>query len=172
MTSILEEYRRRHGLSSLTPVTEGLLFLESPRKQFICLTSSPSKQFVSCVQCRSMAVSHKIILEVFQQGRFPNCCQALTHTHIDPDAELVEQINALGVTGDPFISKGTRSQEQWLWNFFKKSHPRLGEGVHLKFESWQDEVFYYAMNHNRVFKVYYDNLYLPFMVNRKYILVE
>ena len=102
-----------------------------------------------------------------------------------PDADVVDYIRSHVPKGEdytPYVSKGERDQERWLWEFFKltgvfeglpgwksfKEHiPSDEHGLDWFAEAW------WAMQYvPDTFRRFYDQLYAIVAINRTYILVD
>lgn len=184
MGSLLEEYRKRHKISCVWPVNEGILFFEKQGKPAaIAVTSSYTKSLSVCPACPLNPDS--IILEIYHLYKFPKCVKRITHTHMPPDADLIDYICNHVPKGEeysPYISSGERDQERWLWELFLLTSPFAG---HSKWESflqtqkttdpklvWLEQAFWATLNAPAQFKTYYNAIYSVCMVNRCYILTD
>lgn len=195
MSNLLEEYRRRHGIQSVCPVNEGVLFFEKDAKpSLVVLTSSFTKHALTCPKCPSSPDA--IALEIFGLASFPNCISSLSHSHILPDSDLLEYVRNHLTSGDryiPYISKGERDQERWLWDFFQRTNvfsysasvmfswkrflscrqklSEMYEDVSTEV-NWLDEAMFMATNFPSYFEVFYNMIYSRFLINRHYILTN
>jgi len=184
MGSLLEEYRKRHQIDCVWPVNEGVLFFDLDDKpSVIALTSSFTKQLHVCPACPKNA--HGICLEIFRSYRFPSCLQRVTHTHMPPDADLLEYIRSHVPKGDksvPRICKSERDQERWLWGFFLEADPFHALPLWDKFVAnhetenpellWIEQAFWTMLNLPDHLRRFYDTVYSVCMVNRRYILMD
>ena len=176
MPSILEEYRRRHRIESINPIPEGVLFLsDGPAKRLVCLTSSYTKSTTLCEECAS--APPKLVLELFKPSCIPYLIQLVVHCHIEPDADLLEVIQVvMGSRYVPFMSKGERDQEEWLWRTFRQA---VGQGNGNRQqrrealqENWIADAIRLASNNPDLFSNFYEQMYSPLVINRRYILAE
>src|SRR5687767_5462508 len=113
MSSLIEEYRKRHSIDCIWPMNEGSLFFERAGKPtVVTITSSFTRGHTVCPACPLNAES--IVLEVFKVHSYPRCLLRMTHTHMPPDADLLHYIRNHLPQGEeyvPYISKGERDQE-------------------------------------------------------------
>lgn len=187
MGSIFEEYRRRHRISTVAAITEGVLFLEKEgTPAAICTTSSHTKSIGTCRGCRSK--TSEVVAELMVVTHFPNLYSPVCHEHISADTDVIGFISrfspAIGKM-EPYVSKGERDQERWLWNFFLAStQTKRGLGTRAFAEmysregrcqdpsmSWIDDQFWLATNHADIYSQYYESVYSQFSINRKYLLL-
>jgi hypothetical protein len=184
MGSLLEEYRRRHHIDCIWPVNEGVLFFDQGDKpSVIAITSSFTKQLHVCPACPQN--THGICLEIFRRYGFPMCLQRVTHTHMPPDADLLEYIRnhvPQGEKSTAYICKSERDQERWLWEFFLATEPFRGVSLWDKFMAsykpedpelfWVEQALWTISNLPEHFRQFYENIYSICMVNRRYILMD
>lgn len=187
MASLLEEYRRRHGIQSISPITEGVLFFTYENKpSLICLTSSVTKNLHMCGSCLSDTPG--VVLELLKPARFPYCAAVSTHLHVALDIDLLETIEQLTKCKHvPFISSGERDQERWLWWWFtelkqmglsgcpgemRKAFDTPKQKKKESSLSWLEDAFSVAVRHPDVYRIFYDHAYVPCYINRKYMLVN
>jgi len=181
MSNLLEEYRRRHRIPSVWPVNEGMLFFDFKKKPgLIAITSSFSKSVHACPACPEN--TEAIVLEIFRSYRFPHCVQRVIHTHMPPDADLLQYVRnhvPKGDKFDPYISPGERNQERWLWEFFLQSNP-LSSKAHEQMAKlpcerpdllWLEQAIWMMNRQPEQFRTFYQNVYSICMVNRRYILM-
>jgi len=183
MASLLEEYRCRHSIDCVCPINEGVLFFDHKQKasELIAITSSTTKQLFVCPACSKN--SDSICLEVFRRFRYPYCVQRITHTHIPPDADLLDYVHNHVPKGEefvPYVAKGERDQERWLWEFFKKtgafdkniSWEENRKTIQSSELNWLDEAFLASRSFCDIYRRFYEQVYTISMVNRHYILLN
>jgi len=184
MGSLLEEYRKRHGIESVWPVNEGVLFFNRKGKpSLIAITSSFSKGFHVCPACPKN--TDAIVLEVFSPYHFPHTIQRVVHTHMPPDADLLQYIRKHVSGGDghePYVSKGERDQERWAWEFFLQSQPfdqidiwktileQQKKSEENPDHHWLEQAMWAVEAHPEAFRNFYLGVYSLSLVNRRYIL--
>jgi hypothetical protein len=184
MSSLYEEYRKRHGIGCVWPVNEGVLFFDCDKEPtLVAITSSFTKQLLVCGACAKN--SESICLEIFRRYKFPYCVQRITHTHMPPDADLLDYIRSHVPKGEdymPYVSAGERDQERWLWEFFKLtgafSQMKAWSGFKERHKpevtelAWLEEAWWVANQAPDTFRRFYEQLYSICMVNRHYILID
>lgn len=170
MGTMIEEYRRRHGISGICPINEGVLFLNKLNDPFsIILTGSYSKAQTLCDICSLDA--HSIVLEIYTRNEFPYLVRLYAHLHVSCEDDLCDILGKkLGKFDQytPFVAKSQRDLECWLWEFFKKSgyHPHCGSKL------WLDEMVDTTIHDSESMRLFYDRLYSVCMIGRKYILMN
>ena len=188
MGSLLEEYRRRHGITCVWPVNEGTLFFErNNRPELICITSSHSKAHAVCPACPVNRGG--ITLEIFRRGSSRGCCRRVAHVHMPPDGDLLHYVerHVRGGSGySPVIIHTERELERWTWEFFLQTHPFKGDAK-LRFQalledqkrtgedertSWITQMVWTMRSFPSHFRNYYLHVYSICLVNRTYILME
>lgn len=171
MSTLLAEYRYRHGINGIWPMNEGLLFFERNNEPaLIAITSSFTKSINVCASCPKN--SGGITLELFGLAKFPVCIQRITHTHMPPDSDVVNYVVNHVPNGEqykPIVSTGDRFQEEWLWRFFIRSRAFNGA---LKESFWIDQMMWVAKNKPKHFSIFYQQVYSICMINRTYILSD
>ena len=184
MGSLLDEYRKRHGIDGIWPVNEGSLFFDLNKKpSLVVITSSFGKNLDVCPACQDN--KDAIILEIFRTYRYPHCTQRVTHTHMPPDANLLQYVGKHIDKGNqfvPYISSGERDQEGWLWRFFLRSEPfkQIAEWQEfLKHQKtacqdpklkWLEQAMWTMQNAPDRYRTFYMNVYSNCLINRRYIL--
>lgn len=176
--SLLEEYRRRHGIKGICPVNEGVLFFNlKDMPEAIVLTSSFTKQVSICPKCPNN--SDGVCLETFRFKPFPRCIQRVSHSHISPEDDLITHLQNAFPNGDdliPHVCKSERDQEQWVWEFFLRGCPCRHEDRWRDFLkkhkdlTWLDQAYWVALNLPHLFEHFYQHVYSLCMINRKYTL--
>lgn len=172
--NLLEEYNRRHGVTAIPPVDEGVLFFNAGKAPAaVCLTSSPTRHHTTCRRCVDQGSGSGLVVELFVPDKSGNNPWSLAgHSHLDPDCDLrahVEEV--LGRKVEPVVVSDNRQVEAWLWRFFTKSVPPS----HTKWES-RDEVLrafeqmvWTVQKQPARFGLFYRTCY-PLVLNRKYLL--
>lgn len=184
MADIVTEYRTRHGLpQAIVPVTEGLLFLNNPKnpskqEMLVVLVSSVSKSHNMCRECHEYMGA--TVLEVIQPTYYPRFLSSRYHVHFMNEFDLLKEVRAHhGAHWSPVAIPTARDLEQFVWEMFTEwaqASPDLGSSVRHYFLStkkskpWIDEAVHFASNHAGTFQHFYDNLYSPLLINRKYLL--
>lgn len=184
MSGLMTEYRKRHGLKSICPINEGVLFFnKNNAPAIIALTSSYTKSVLTCAFCPMNAES--ITLEIFcHSDDRHDLKQRVVHTHIPPDGDLIEYVinHMPSQNYQPYVSLGERDQERWLWEFYqntsrmkaitqggKKSQKTKQAFSHT---NWLEQAISFSINYPSEFKLFYDLIYQPCLIARRYILVE
>lgn len=177
MTNLLEEYRRRQQVKAVWPINDGVLFFnEGSLPGIICLTSAFSRGIDICDSCPSYQSA--LITELITFKEAPTYANIILHLHISPDMDLIEAINRSfpkSYRYEPYLAKGARDQEQWLWTFFMRTKPwtklyNWNPEV-LKWD-WAEQAFWFANHASSVFQAFYGKIYSLAMINRNYILVD
>ena len=188
MTDILTEYRKRHGLpQAIAPVTEGVLFLHdanNPGKQttIAALVSSVSKSYQMCRDCHNFQGA--VTLEIVTLTGFPRLLQHRYHAHFVNEFDTIKEVRAQqGLQYSPIAIPTARELEQFTWELFihalGRDNSDLGSSMRSymktresrKFKSWIDEAIFFAENYASTFQQFYDSLYSPLLINRKYLLL-
>jgi len=180
MTSLLAEYRERHGIRCVLPLDEGCCFFDFHKKPaVIVLTSSHSRTNTVCRNC--LQPGNGLVTELFVHSKlhYPEPTWKLVkHEHLlSPDVDLRDWVNKnLTDIHEPYIPDSFTEVECWLWRFFIKHHPMFVRKWNNKDEtlktieqmSWVTDPKN-KQQHN-LFEDFYRKLYCPFVVARKYIL--
>lgn len=179
MTSLITEYRKRHGLSCIMSVDEGVTFFDSGKKPTaIVMTSSLSRTVTNCRAC----LAHKggLIGEVFvHTGKcHPEPTFRLArHQHIEADIDIRAWANEHAGPGlEPMVARSDRDIEAWLWRFFIRNNPVFARKWANKDETLRAiEQMAWAVDNSgshqgqpRVFDSFYKNLYYTFILGRRY----
>lgn len=176
MGNLAQEYRSRYGIDCICPVNEGVLFFNRDSKPALfVITSSLTKSWINCSSCIRNPGS--IVLEIFQAYQFPKCIKRIAHTHMPPDANILDYITNHVADGEqyvPYISTGERDQEKWIWEFLLQTGILNSLNTHRKMldGSWIDQAMWLMQNFPEYYKLFYNNLYTVCMINRSYILVN
>ncbi len=180
MTSLITEYRKRHGLKCIMSVDEGVTFFDSNKKpSAIVMTSSHSRSVTNCRQCLSH--SGGLIGELFvHTGQcYPKqVCQLVRHEHMEADVDLHSWANkhATGISElQPFIPSEDKELDCWLWQFFIRNNP-----IYLRKWTNKNEIARSMEqiawtidsskmpNNSRQFEAFYKYFYYTFLLGRKY----
>ena len=185
MTDILSEYKQRHGLPpSITPVTEGLLFLKSDlpkRLGAAVLVSSVSKSYQMCRECASYPGA--VTMEVLRPQYFPHPLQLCYHVHFSHDFDIMKEVHANFGKAEPYSPVAlptARAVEEHVWEMFmetaQNNTSEMGSSAknYLKARKpgrWLEEATMFATKYSNIFQYFYDSVYSPLLINRKYLLL-
>lgn len=181
MTSLITEYRKRHGLNCVLSMDEGVTFFDAgKRPAAIVMTSSHSRSVTNCRQC----LSHEggLIGELFvHTGQsYPHpTFKMVRHEHIEADIDLRAWANRYAGEKEalePYIAPSDRDVECWLWRFFVRNNQSFARKWQNKDEPFRSlEQIAWAIDNSgthqsqpRVFEAFYKTLYYTFRLGRKY----
>jgi hypothetical protein len=181
VTSLITEYRKRHGLTCVMSVDEGVTFFDSNKKpSAIVMTSSHSRSVTNCREC----LGHKggLIGELFVhtgQHHPKQVYRLARHEHIEADVDLCAWANKHNPGGsklEPFTPSSDREVECWLWQFFIRNNPAYLRKWANKEEplrsieqmAWTIDNSGNYPNQPRTFECFYKSLYYTFLLGRKY----
>jgi hypothetical protein len=178
MNPLQNEYIKRHNIQHLCPLTEGVLFFEKNKKPHsVCLISSRHKGLRSCPVC---STTNEFIFEWFILDKFPRLHYDVMHQHITPDVNLFDFFKEhLPADCTPYVSKGDRDQEEWLWKALTSvdRFSASGSSIAKKAQSctdrsntWLASIIYILQNSPDTFNTLYEH-YSYCLINRKYLLV-
>jgi hypothetical protein len=101
------------------------------------------------------------------------------HDHIDPDADLRGHVRKLTPRAEPVVVPCDRAVEAWLWRFFTVAEAGQFAGMKAgrpKREDRDDigaayeQMLTVATINPKLFDQFYQRLYVPLLLNRKYLL--
>lgn len=181
VTSLVTEYRKRHGITCVLSVDEGVTFFDANKKPAaIVLTSSHSRSVTNCRQC----LQHKggLIGELFVHNNqfFPkDVCQLHRHEHVEADVDLCAWANA-NAPGkailEPFTASSDRELECWLWQFYIRNNPaylrkwsnKEDPARSLEQMAWTVDSSGNSQGDLRLFESFYKSIYYTFLLGRRY----
>lgn len=158
MTSLLREYNKRNKTEYLSPIDEGILFVENEKNSYICLVSSPQRSRKNCPSCIH---KNNFILEVFPgffEDRIP------LHVHMLIEENLLNYLPK----GNIFYPTDQYEIESWLWNYFKK-YSQYSKELKTKNQDMISEMIHYSEYKPNVLNYYIANYYTFYLLNKKYI---
>jgi len=165
MANLLEEYRKRHGIEAICPANEGVLFFEYEGKApLIVLMSTRNKALGSCVFCSR---DQRLVFELCCPAGNPELVRIVSHEHIAPDEDIMRYIPK---GYKPYVSKGERDQERWLWEKFFLCVLSEKSRKSFRGQDWISGAVELISASPDSFDLFYENIYAPILINRRYIL--
>lgn len=178
MSTLQQEYRKRHGGDFIWPCQAGVCFFDSDNGQpaTIVTTSLQGQSNSNCGQCACATTG--VVVEVFVPTPWPGTSPYYTqtgHYHIAPDLDLLRFVRTLGakrlVWGGgtkPFVAAKYSDLEVWLWKWFFAAVEKSNKWEKLPA---QEAMAWYALRRNLTYQLYY-SLCEKFLAGRKYILID
>lgn len=186
MGNLLNEYRRRHNSSFIWASNDGVCFFNKNRKPAaVCLLTDVCRAVVSCELCHTK--NPKFVCEVlapkdsaYSVGFF----KILRHEHVGVDIDVNKILTNLDSKFVPYYAKDQKDIETWLWQFFIQMQPFAKSQYQFnKFVKSQDkrqtgvmrsldQMFWTIECFPSVYSIFYDRLYLPFIIGRNYLLYK
>lgn len=185
MGNLLSEYRRRHNSNFIWASNDGVCFFNKNRKPAaVCLLTDACRAVSTCEYCHSR--TPKFVCEVLAHTdrlASRNIVKILFHEHVDVDIDVNKVLTSLDPDFVPYHAKDQKDIETWLWHFFLQMRPFAKYPQFDKFVKSQDkkqtnvmrsldQMFWSARNQPATYALFYERLYLPFIIGRNYLLYK
>ena len=193
MSDLANEYRKRHNLSGICFVNEGVLFLERKGEPaLICISSTHSKSLTTCDVC-SPNMPHLTVELCTGVKMSMTGYRVARHAHVPPDEDILEYIYTAmaeeencsmdSLLYEPFTSRNDRDQEEWLWRFYLHHCKPLASTTRRDFErfckrlskgdpnNFIAEMTWCATHTAATIVNFYNSFYSSFLINRMYMLM-
>lgn len=185
MGNLLSEYRRRHNSNFIWASNDGVCFFNKNRKPAaVCLLTDACRAVSSCDFCHSR--QPKFVCEVVEPAeRFHMryLIKLLFHEHVEVDIDVAKVMGSLDDSYVPYHAKDQKDIETWLWHFFLQTRPFVKYPQFEQFAKEQDkkqsnvmrsldQMLWTASTLPSTYAIFYERMYLPFVVGRNYLLYK
>lgn len=183
MTSLINEYRRRHKAKFVWPINDGFCFFVKKNKpSLIVTTSESSRSLTSCESC-STCDSNLVVEAYIINAPFLMCSiKRVIHRHIRPDTDVCCAVDKFESGYEAVAIKSDVEADLFLWRTFMQLNPCGNDKEYRKMEQLLNDLkmplrpktiqsmLWMALNRKEIFQYYYENIYQSLMAGRRYIL--
>lgn len=184
MANLLNEYRRRHKLDFVWAINDGVCFFtKSGMLPVICVTSDNTRPVGTCKRCNTLNTT--LVAECFTLGDTDHAKECVLHDHINPDADICKLVTSnIGEGYKPYMARSQREIEVWLWDYFLQFKPFASargwrelreeqrESNEDHFDKAVTQMLWAAKTQPHIYRYYYERVYQPLLLGRKYMLMK
>jgi len=180
MTSIVNEYRRRHRSTFVWPVNDGFcFFVKKNRPSLVVTISENSRSLTNCKRC---SFDGNLVVEGYILNNPLAICsiKRMFHFHARPNVDLCSIISKHEEGFEALALRNETDADLFLWRMFLQTKPFSCDKDYLKFEQaltdknlrvkTVEQMLWVAMHRKEIFTYYYDGIYSTLMAGRRYIL--